>query len=165
MKKLLLSLLLTLPLCGFAQKGMQGVGVSFGSGQDFSYGMNAPKFGVNYQQYRTDRLKIAYSFEYYEAAFDYDYYYEYEYEFFSLLGVDVNYFLNDVRRFRPYGVGGLRFGFGGTYSDSWLIGGVKLGIGFDYRLGYHWTAQFELPLYIADYVGCFIPTFGIAYNF
>ena len=35
MKKFLLSLLLVLPLCSFAQKGMQGVGVNLGLGFTF----------------------------------------------------------------------------------------------------------------------------------
>ena len=166
MKKLLLSILLLLPLFGFAQKGMQGVGVHLGSGYDFDYGTNASSIEVCYQRDFSNKFRLSYSLFYLDYPFEwtnYDsdsYYYGNSY----FVGIDGHYFLNDVRRLRPYIIGGIHMGsYEIDYSGTTI--GLKLGVGLNYRIGYRWSAQMEIPLYLVEPVGCFIPTFGIAYNF
>ena len=75
MKKFLVSLLLVLPLCGFAQKGSQGISVNLGfetciEALDFGYYEDACKLfpiSVKYHNHLTDRIRIAPYIEYVAA--------------------------------------------------------------------------------------------------
>ncbi len=175
MKKLLLSLLFVLPLCGFAQKGMQGVGMNLGLGFTFDDVEFAINPHLNYQKHLSNRFRLSCSLGLYSACYyHYDYSYseywggrEYEYRyygetFYCLIAADVHYFFNQPRRLRPYAIGGILFGVGdgdGYFSN--VVGGVKLGLGLTYRLGYHWAMNLETPLYF----GGFLPTLGLTYTF
>ena len=170
MKKLLLSLLFVLPLCGFAQKGMQGVGVNLGLGMSFETSI-AANVCLNYQKHLNDRFRLSYSLGVYSAGYKYEnptgygYYNVYDYAHFGLIAADVHYFFNRPIRLRPYAIGGVLLGVG-DISGYVLpaIGGVKLGLGLTYRLGYHWAMNLEAPLYLTV-AGSFLPTLGLTYTF
>ena len=173
MKKLLLGLFLLFPLCGFAQKGMQGIGVNCGLGvnfkDDFTLNLN-----LNYQKHLSNRFRLSSSLGLYYVeewySYSYDYYgygyYDghYYYSFYCLITADAHYFFNQPRRLRPYALGGLFFGLGDGINSS-VVGGVKLGLGLTYRLGYHWAMNLEAPLYLAVPAGSFLPTLGLTYTF
>lgn len=168
MKKLLLSLLLVLPLCGFAQKGMRGIGVSLSPGESFGVD-GATICCLNYQKHLSDRARLSCSlgyfginYSYYEYISDgYEHYVEY-----CLIAAEIHCFFNQPRRLRPYAIGGLFFGVGdGGECLPDNINGVKLGLGLTYRLGYHWAMNLEAPLYLMEVVGGFHPTLGLTYTF
>lgn len=171
MKKLLLSLSLVLPLCGFAQKGMQGVGVNFGFGCDFWRYQYASNCGISYQKFVTDNFRLASSLEISDYLYDYDSYtygYIYYYATSYLLTVEGHYFFNDIKRLRPYAIGGISVGlynYWGEKPKSGLAGGVKLGVGLNYRIGYHWTAQLEVPIHLVYPTSLFTPSLGLVYTF
>ena len=110
MKKFLVSLLCVLPLCGFAQKGSQGISVNLGF-ETCSDAFDATLFlddacklfpiSVKYHNHLTDHIRIAPYMEYIAADEDgnfntnvYD------------LGISFHYFFNKVKRLRPYVVVG-----------------------------------------------------------
>ena len=170
MKKLLLSFLLVLPLCGYAQKGMQGVGVNLGLGFTFENVDPAINPHLNYQKHLSNRFRLSCSLGLYSAC---HYYYsghlgrlKYGYgAYYCLIAADVHYFFNQPRRLRPYAIGGILFGVGhGDEYFSNVVGGVKLGLGLTYRLGYHWAMNLEAPLYLME-AGGFLPTLGLTYTF
>lgn len=195
MKKFLLSLLFLMPLSGFAQKGMQGVGVNLGMGSDFLEGEYAYSYGFNYQIFLTDKFRLVSSLEILNYVYDDDDFWdsEYGYEYGDepeplygtsyLLIVEGHYFFNDIRRLRPYVVGGISVGFsehtggyyisGGFYEihydyyepGSEFAGGVKLGVGLNYRIGYHLTAQLEVPIHLVYPNPLFTPSLGLVYTF
>lgn len=175
-----MGLLLMLPLCGFAQKGMQGVGVNFGFGCCFAYGDYASSYGINYQNFVTDRFRLVSSLEVLDYTYEgmwHSYYDEDVLASSYLLVVEGHYFFNDIRRLRPYVVGGVSVGFlettGGWYNDyghysepiSEFAGGVKLGVGLNYRISYHLTAQLEVPIHLVYYNPLFTPSLGLVYTF
>ena len=168
MKKFLVSLLLLIPLYGFAQKGLREVGVNLGLGSCFS-GDYSGCIGFNYKKNLSDRIRFAASYCFLDYEYDHDYGYGYGSSYF--LGGEVHYFLNDVRRLRPYAIGGIILGsyeteeYYETDTTSGTAGGIKLGVGLNCRIGYRWTVQFEIPLYIVAPYGCITPTFGLSYNF
>ena len=168
MKKLLLSFLLVLPLCGYAQEGMQGIGVNLNMISD-----GGTNTYLNYQKHLSNRFRLSCSFGYYSTH--YSYYERYD-EFgnyrqlgcwgeYCLIATDVHYFFNQPKRLRPYAIGGILFGVGdgdGYFPNT--VGGVKLGLGLTYRLGYHWAMNLETPLYLMA-AGGFLPTLGLIYTF
>lgn len=172
MKKFLLSLLFLMPLSGFAQKGMQGVGVNFGIGFSFEEIVDleglASDFIIKYQKNLTDKFRLVSTLGVYDVeVFEYDTYlddYLERTETCCFLGIEGDCFLNDVRRLRPYVIGGVVFGYCDDL-DSELGGGVKLGLGLDFRLGYHLTTQLELPYCIMYPRSCFTPSLGLVYTF
>ena len=165
MKKFLLSLLFLIPLSGFAQKGMQGVGVNFGMGFASEDVIDVSVFTadiiIKYQKNLTDKFRFVSTLGLYDFEADDNDLAVND----CFLDIEGNYFLNDVRRLRPYVVGGIVFGYcDDPYSE--LGGGVKLGLGLDYRLGYHLTTQLELPCCIMCHPrSCFIPSLGLVYTF
>ena len=157
-----------LPLCSFAQKGMQGVGMNLGSGMDFETSI-AANVCLNYQKHLNDRFRLSYSLGVYSAGYSYDspgsHVYTYDYAHFGLIAADVHYFFNRPIRLRPYAIGGVLLGVGGISGYVLpAIGGVKLGLGLTYRLGYHWAMNLEAPLYLME-AGGFLPTLGLTYTF
>lgn len=156
-----------LPLCGFAQKGMRGIGVSLSYGAFFEAD-DATICCLNYQKHLSDRARLSCSLGYFGTDYygyisgvcQYHGYVEY-----CLIAADVHYFFNQPRRLRPYAIGGLFFGVGdgcdGIPDD---FSGVKLGLGLTYRLGYHWAMNLEAPLYLME-AGGFLPTLGLTYTF
>ena len=173
MKKFLLSILFLIPLSGFAQKGMQGVGVNFGFGCRLPWSDYASSYGFKYQKNVTEKFRIATSLE----CLDHNHtqlisgFYEDYYATSYLLIVEGHYFFNDIMRFRPYAVGGVIAGFiealhsEGYDSLSEFTGGVKLGVGLNYRIGYHLTAQLEFPVHIIYPEPFLIPSLGLVYTF
>lgn len=182
MKKFLLSLLFLIPLSGFAQKGMQGVGVNFGLGCCFLHGDYAYSYGVSYQNFVTDRFRLVSSLEVLDYIYESMWHSNYVEDVLAssyLLVVEGHYFFNDIRRLRPYIVGGVSVGFLETtgahlkegnrewYYEPWteFAGGVKLGVGLNYRIGYHLTAQLEVPVHLVYYNPLFTPSLGLVYTF
>ena len=171
MKKFLLSLLLVFPLYGFAQKGMQGIGVNLGVGMTFEEEMAINTY-LNYQRHLSDQVRLSCSLGLYGATYyDGDLYYHDEYGresygdyFYCLIAADLHYFFNEPRRLRPYAIGGVLFGVGEGNFLSDVVSGVKLGFGLTYRLGYHLAMNLEAPLYLME-GGSFLPTLGLAYTF
>ena len=164
MKRLLLSLLLVLPLYGFAQKGMQGIGVNLGVGTTFEVEMTINTY-LNYQRHLSDQVRLSCSLGLYGATYYRESYRDYGEAVYCLIAADVHYFFNQPRRLRPYAIGGVLFGVGeGHYYYSDVAGGVKLGFGLTYRLGYHLAMNLEAPLYLME-AGGFLPTLGLTYTF
>lgn len=167
MKKFLLSLLFLMPLSGFAQKGMQGVGVNLGWGFDIWRFDYAYSYGFSYQKSVTDRFRLASSLEVLDDEVNATTSY--------LLIVEGNYFLNDVRRLRPYVIGGVALGRFESEAETWIgeLGGGfaefafggKFGVGLNYRLGYHLTGQLEIPCYLISSTSCVVPSLGLVYTF
>lgn len=169
MKKLFLSLLLVLPLCGFAQKGMQGVGGGLGFGLCYDGDCIIYDFSIKYQNNLTNRIRIVPYLEYISAI---------EYNGSRWVydcGLSFHYFLNNVRRFRPYVIAGFSVG---AYERVYLVsgreewadgpfGGFEFGVGFDYRLSYHCSFQMEIMGLVATTsdVFSFGPNIGLAYTF
>lgn len=174
MKKLLLSLLLALPLCGFAQKGMRGigVGVELGAGIVDDDGRNGSSSGASfkYEYNLTDRLRISTNvnimkvdgFSFWEFSAEENPYTPnrppssstiYEVTESSVeksntaytLGLEFHYFLNRVRPFRPYLLLGVSLGASSLTMDDGPSGGFKMGLGFNWRLTHNCALQLELP--------------------
>ena len=170
MKKLLLSLLLALPLCGFAQKGMQGVGFSFGvgSGVPLDYGISALTSlsgNFNYQRNLGNKFRLVPSIGLFIA--EYDWGESYSTANFFHLAADAHYFLTLPKRLRPYVIAGVLYetGDGGEIDEAGYNFGFKFGLGLDYRLGYHFAMQLEIPLNVTFLYPNFMPTLGLAYTF
>ena len=169
MKKLLLSLLLVLPLCGFAQKGMQGVGVSFGYGTETEYygrsNMHvneASNLGVVYQRFIANNFRLSASLGIVANRHGFEYDGSEYIGRYPFGGIDMHYFfIHGTRRLEPYAIGGFSIGYFMSSSndnddDRWrkreeITWGAKLGAGLNYRLCYHLTAQLEVPIYIQRY--------------
>lgn len=189
MKKLCLGLLLLLPFCGFAQKGMMGVGagVEYGIGDnvyDYSdFGSSLTSYGATfkYEYNWTDRIRLSASLNVMNIG-DYIVYdlivkanpntpdkpnglkdktiYEVTHRFTNqsltaaIFGVDIHFFLNGVRPFRPYLLYGISWAYSsmatGRYEDCegdfGGIDGFKLGLGFNWRLTRNSSLQLELPI-------------------
>ena len=190
MKKFLLSLCLALPLCSFAQKGMQGIGLGIegGWGTNPDVGNSITSYGASfkYEYNLTDRIRLSanlnvmsvegvYNHRYYdpivrenpntpnrpyllnndEVVYEViDSFTEKEYDMpkpTTTFGIDFHYFLNKIRRVRPYLLlGGI---IGCTYDDQQdengnidLAFGTRLGLGLNWRLGYNCSLQLELPI-------------------
>lgn len=183
MKKLLLSFLLVFPLCGFAQKGMQGIGggVIFGFGDLWSYSPSVNYYFINegrgvtlkYEYNLFDRVGVASNisildvgkyefFSYslreisgtpdipsgvetvYELVNDYATKCGEEAFLYGTAGLDLRFFINEVRLFRTYVFCGIDLGMSFN-SEEFLIG-LRSGLGFNWRLGYNCSLQLELPI-------------------
>ncbi len=179
MKKFLVSLLLVLPLYGFAQKGVQGIGVNLGfeTCVDVLCCKNIP-LSIEYHYNLTDRIRFAPHIGYIAAN---------EIECFNTNvyegGVSLHYFLNDVKRLRPYLSGGASVGGYNSvvYHDLMLnhkpypLGskhngifyGVDLGVGFDCKIGSNLSLQAEILAHFSslrDFL-YFGPNIGLTYVF
>lgn len=169
MKKLLLSLLLVLPLYGFAQKGMQGVGVNFGLGlgwgNEIRHEIPTINPCLNYQIHLNNRFRLVPSLGFFQATYDWEQ--SYDEATYCQLAADAHYFLYQPKRLRPYIIGGLSYGFGdgGEYLPTGYNFGLKLGFGLDYRFGYHFAIQLELPLNMTNLDMYFMPALGLTYTF
>lgn len=144
-----MGLLLMLPLCGFAQKGMQGVGGSLGFGVCMDGDCDFASGSIRYQNHLTNRMRIVATLEYFDVS---------GFDSAGLAyhgGVSFNCFFNDVARLRPYALFGLSLGEYEYYDrmvDGSLWGeeiysmgsfGLNFGIGIDYRISYHISMQAE----------------------
>lgn len=178
MKKKLVSLLFVLPLCCFAQKGTQGIGLNLGVETCVDFCSKNVPLSLGYHYNLTDRIRIASHIGYIAAD---------EMECFNTNvfegGVSLHYFLNGVKRFRPYLIGGASIGgYNSTVCHDlvvnhvpYLLGSkykglfydVNCGIGLDYTLGEHLSLQMEVlgsvsSLWDNVYMGANI---GLAYIF
>lgn len=189
MKKFLVSLLLVLPLCGFAQKGSQGISVNLGletciEALDFGYYEDACKLfpiSVKYHNHLTDRIRIAPYIEY-VAADEYGCFNTNVYD----LGISFHYFLNGVKRLRPYivvggAIGGynrvvyhearinyVHYPLGSKYKG--FFWSVDCGLGVDYKVGEQFSLQMEVLGAISPSQFCIIPlsfgpNIGLTYTF
>lgn len=172
MKKFLVSLLFVLPLCGFAQKGLQGISVNLGfetcadiTGLDDILCCKNIPLSIKYHYNLTDRIRIAPHLGYIAAN---------ETECFNTniynLGVSFHYFFNKVKPLRPYAiVGGAIGGYhsvvysplsisygdcdeeGNLIYESYPLGSkynglfysVDLGIGLDCKIKNNLSLQVE----------------------
>jgi len=172
MKKILLSLLLVLPFCSFAQKGMQGIGGGFGIGKCSDFDCTIMNYSLRYQYNLTNHIRIVQHMEYIYAD-------EYEYQAERVIncGISAHYFLTNVRRLRPYIISGFSLGYldyddyDDTYhskeEDGLLYFDVEIGIGLDYRIGYNCSMQIELLGHISSLLDpiYFGPNIGLTYTF
>lgn len=191
MKKFLVSLLFVLPLCCFAQKGTQGIGVSLGFETCLStiYSFldknpanevccNTIPLSVKYYYDLTDRIRIAPHIGYIAAD---------EIECFNTNvfegGVSLHYFLNGVKRFRPYLMGGASIGgynstvyhdlvinrvpypLGSKYNG--LFYGVGFGVGLNCNIGANLSLQAEVLAHFSSLqdILSFGPNIGLTYVF
>lgn len=191
MKKLLMGLLLMLPLCGFAQKGMQGVGGGLSFENGFHGDCECLGLSIKYQNHLTDRMRIVASLEISEVSGILDFgYYGREQVSGELVGggVSLNYFLEDyslkaVSRLRPYALIGFSLGeyaytreesfYHNSHmvsSDNTMVGfGVNFGIGLDCRISHHFSIQAEFVGLISELMVTsslfFGPSIGLTYVF
>ena len=187
MKKLFLSLLLLLPLCGFAQKGMQGVGfgIEYGIGSDnmepehllTSYGAT-----FKYEYNWTDRVCFSANlnvmsigdYKIYNPIIKENWSNNKKYEIIdgftdksltaATFGLDIHFFLNGIRKCRPYLLLGASYAYSSMATDDYISdmeegpNVIKLGLGFNWRLTYNSCLQIELPIRI-----CGIPNFPLGH--
>lgn len=176
MKKLLLSLLLTLPLCGFAQKGMRGIGVGAEYGLGSVYHQKVSSYGLSFKyEYNIDDFIVLYwklnftNVTYQKPNFTVtenpnlpnpsssknatiyevidDGYTHHNAIHYNMDVIGAHFYLNQIRRLRPYVF--LDYGIGvamGYFSHS-----LRTGLGFNCRLTYNCSLQIELPFrYLAS---------------
>lgn len=185
MKKFLVSLLFVLPLCCFAQKGTQGIGVNLGfetcldiTGYDDVLCCKNIPVSIEYHYNLTDRIRIAPHIGYIAAD---------EMECFNTNvfegGVSLHYFLNGVKRFRPYLMGGASIGgdnstvyhdlvinrvpypLGSKYNG--LFYGVGFGVGLNCNIGANLSLQAEVLAHFSSLqdILSFGPNIGLTYVF
>ena len=172
MKKFLLSLLFLMPLSGFAQKGIQGVGVN--AGRNFSNYDSYAQVSLMYQHHLTNYLQIVPYFRHVniDIVGNHDMNVK-----INSIGSDLHFFILNLisgrtTRLAPYVVGGISYG---SYSgmddygyDSGYTFAAKAGLGTNYRITYHIALQVELNVeyYNEPYSRWFIaPGLGFAYTF
>lgn len=189
MKKFLVSLLFVLPLCCFAQKGTQGIGVNLGfetcfyiTGYDDVLCCKNIPLSIEYHYNLTDRIRIAPHIGYISAD---------EEENFNTNvfegRLSLHYFLNGIKRFRPYLSGGASVGgynsvvyhpmieiteverieypLGSKYNG--LFYGVDFGVGVDSKIGSNLSLQAEILARcssLRDFL-YFGPNIGLTYVF
>lgn len=176
MKKLLLGLFLALPLRGFAQKGMQGIGIGAEYGLGSVYHQKESSYGLSFKyEYNIDDFLVLYwklnftdvtyrklnftvtensnipkpSLDKYTTIYEviddgYTYHNAIHYNI-DIIGA--RYYLNQIRRLRPYVF--LDYGIG--VSMKYFSHSLRTGIGFNCRLTYNCSLQIELPFrYLAS---------------
>ena len=160
---------MALGLQGFAQKGMQGVGVNlaanFKVGDHKGIGIGG---GIKYQYNITDNIRVEPSFSYYSVSDD----------AFDMLGfVNMHLFFLSPSAFRPFIFAGPGFL---SYSDErydYVLGsyrktekdfGFDGGLGLDYRVTHNLSLQMEVGGLIGlgddDHYGLKL-NIGFCYNF
>lgn len=159
MKKFLVGFLLVIPMCGFAQKGIQEIGASIGrsfmgraSGNDY-----VEYISLMYQHNLTDKLRIEPNFRHTNMGGTIG---GLEYIRINDVGGDLHFFMNDLPlgetiHLTPYIVGGVAYGFYSATDDNKHrkygdLFSVKIGAGINYRITYRFLLQAELHL---DYYG------------
>ena len=178
MRKFFVSLLLALPLCCFAQKGTQGIGLNFGFETCIDFCSKNVPLSLEYHYNLTDRIRIAPHIGYIAAD---------EAECFNTNvfegGVSLHYFLNDVKCFRPYLIGGASIGgynstvyhdlvlnhvpypLGSKYNG--LFYSVDFGAGLDCKIGDNLSLQAEMLVHVSSLqeILSFGPNIGLTYVF
>ena len=159
MKKIVILLfVLTVSVCGFAQKGRMGVGGSLGA----FYGDDVvPTLSVKYQYNLTDIFRIQPSVMFQLGD---------NYGCYMFAGhLDLHTFFIKNGRFRPYLITGVGYGTieeeGNGYDSSSeeSIFCANLGLGLNYRVSYSWDVQLEVA-YNSVSEGAWIQI-GTTYNF
>ena len=173
MKKVFLVLFATIvfSMQGFAQKGMQGIGVNFST--NFSLVDGGMGFGgsVKYQYNVSDYIRLEPSFSFYGVSED----------AFNMTGlVNVHIFFSSPRFFRPYffvGPGYVSFtddhsyNYGSYYYEDKETDpdfGVNGGFGLDFRVSHNFSLQLEAGGIIGvsdDDEICGKLSIGFCYNF
>ena len=166
MKKVLLVCfaLLAFSMQGFAQKGMQGIGVNLAGNvcDGFAFGG-----GLKYQYNLSNYVRLEPSFSYYSADDD---------SFDMAAFVNMHIFFSSPKAFRPYffaGPGYVSFfenhgyyGYEDKYSEGDL--GVNAGLGLDFRVSHNFSLQLEAGAIMrvsnVDYFGAKF-NLGFCYNF
>ena len=180
MKKLFLSLLLIIPLCGFAQKGMKGVGigVEYGIGSELETEFGSlTSYGAlfKYEYNLTNRIRLSAclnvmsieDFKVYNTIIKVNpntpnkpanWYGEKIYEITDkftnqsstnvIFGFEFNFFFNGIRRFRPYLLYGMNFGYSSLTTEKVddTNYGIRFGYGLNWRLTHNSSLQLELPI-------------------
>ena len=157
MKKIVILLfVLTVSVCGFAQKGRMGVGGSLGA----FYGDDVvPTLSVKYQYNLTDIFRIQPSVMFQLGD---------NYGCYRFAGhLDLHTFFIKNGRFRPYLITGLGYGtieeddYYSSYEES--IFSANLGLGLNCRVSYSWDVQLEVT-YSSAAEAAWIQL-GTTYNF
>lgn len=158
MKKFLFILLFGLASCGlYAQKGMQGVGMSLDGGVVFdSYNdVYFPLTTIKYQYYVHDYIRLVPSLGLGIACFN--------------PYIKTDFFFTPINKFRAYSSIGLGYNLM-WFEDSYFS--FLLGIGTEWRVAYNWTIQcsgnfagnITLLSYAEGGVGGYV-SIGFVYNF
>ncbi|MBR6601448.1 MAG: hypothetical protein IKK87_06340 [Bacteroidaceae bacterium] len=122
MKRFLVGFLLIIPLYGFAQKGIQGVGANIGrSFGDRASGSDYVEYiSLMYQYYLTDKLRIEPYFRHTNMGNTIG---GLAYIRINDVGGDLHFFMNDLPlgetiHLTPYVVGGVAYGFYSATDDN-----------------------------------------------
>lgn len=116
-KPLLIAAMLSFTLCGYAQKGEKGIGVSLAMKyptieKDYS-GIGAE---LKYMKYLTDKFRIL---PYVNVDYS-----DYSEDLYAYFGIDIHRFFYDSNVWNPYLIGGLHIGGdSGFAGGNWKIGG------------------------------------------
>lgn len=153
MKKSLLLLLVAMSVClgGFAQKGMQAVGVDVSPAYHFRLKVPGVGIGFKYSYNLTDFIKLTPNVKYSLAKRESNYH---TYGTSTLralqLGADLDVFLTPNRRTRPYLATGIYYFKLTEDADSSKVRkasatrpSANLGIGLEYRFTYKVSLQTE----------------------
>lgn len=153
-KTLLIAVILSFALCGYAQKGEKGIGGHLGikcplteAAKDYSgYG-----FGIEYMKFVTDQTQILPYVCYYPENSE-------GYSPYLYVGIDCHYFINDNETWRPYFIGGLYTGGDlGIYGFSGKFGG-----GINYSVNDALDYKFEICIDTYDMFMEPLPYFQIS---
>lgn len=172
MKKFIFTLMLvTLSFGAYAQKGMQGVGLSLNFGimaEDHS--TTYPITTLKYQYYIHDNIRLVPSLTLGWTNIYYDYFDTLSYYVNPYLQTD--FFLCQIKKFRPY----LSVALGCSIAETLDVTktyaasafNLKCGMGMEWRVAYNWTIQcsgnFSLDVGGFDAIGAFA-SIGFVYNF
>lgn len=137
MKKVLFILFFaTLSLGSYAQKGMQGVGLSVDPGFIKCYFETYPITTLKYQYYIHDNIRVVPSLM--MGVPDWRGFYINPY-------IKADVFLTPISKFRVYASAGIGYAYVYDYDDYGKDEGnyysLLLGIGVEWRVAYNWTIQ------------------------
>lgn len=159
---------MALSLQGFAQKGMQGVGVNVAGNVHKGFGLGA---SIKYQYNLSDYIRLEPSFSYYAIIAEKD--------AFNMTGfANLHLFFSSPNALRPYFFAGAGFvsfkDFHHYYVDNYYYGkksdddsglGLDIGLGLDFRMTHTISLQVEAgAMYGAEKIGGRF-NIGLCYNF
>ena len=170
MKKVLFILFFaTLSLGSYAQKGMQGVGLSLNFGiMEENHSSIYPITTLKYQYYIHDNIRLVPSLTLGCTNIDYNNIFSYYVNPY----LQTDFFLCQIKKFRPY----LSVALGCSIAETLDITktyaasafNLKCGMGMEWRVAYNWTIQcsgnFSLDVGEFDAIGAFA-SIGFVYNF
>ena len=179
MKKFIFTLMLvTLSFGAYAQKGMQGVGLSLNFGiMEENHSTIYPITTLKYQYYIHDNIRLVPSLTLGCTNINYDNTFSYyvnpnPYSYYVNPYLQTDFFLCQIKKFRPY----LSVALGCSIAETLDVTktyaasafNLKCGMGMEWRVAYNWTIQcsgnFSLDVGGFDAIGAFA-SIGFVYNF